>query len=160
MWSTLPPPFTLTGDDLSGGSSGHRRGSNRGDSAAKSCAIMVIIAQRTDVRKRPFCRPHRGWLFGPGGGFPADSPPEEPSRARDPTSGRRNSMGIHSIGIHSIGIDSNGMGTIPMECIAMHSIPMDSNRLLSAEGNGLVKTTNESGGAFTTIPATPQITWR
>ena len=47
-----------------------------------------------------------------------------------------------------------------MECIAMHSIPMDSNRLLSAEGNGLGKTTNESGGAFTTIPVTPQITWR
>ena len=45
MWSTLPPPFTLTGDDLSGGSSGHRRGSNRGDSAAKSCAIMPIIAR-------------------------------------------------------------------------------------------------------------------
>ena len=32
---------------------------------------------------------------------------------------------------------------------------MDSNRLLSAEGNGLGKTTNESGGAFTTTPATP-----
>ena len=31
---------------------------------------------------------------------------------------------------------------------------MDSNRLLSAEGNGLGKTTNESGGAFTTIPVT------
>ena len=29
---------------------------------------------------------------------------------------------------------------------------MDSNRLLSAEGNGLGKTTNESGGAFTRIP--------
>ena len=29
---------------------------------------------------------------------------------------------------------------------------MDSNRLLSAEGNGLGKTTNESGGAFTTTP--------
>ena len=47
-----------------------------------------------------------------------------------------------------------------MECIAIHSIPLDSNRLLSAEGNGLGKTTNESGGAFTTIPVTPQITWR
>ena len=74
------------------------------------------------------------------------------------------------MGIHSIGIHSNGMDTIPMECIrngmdwyamhAIHSIPMDSNRLLSAEGNGLGKTTNESGGAFTTIPVTPQITWR
>ena len=102
------------------------------------------------VRKRPFCSPHRGWLFGPGGGFPADSPREELSRTRDPSSGRR----------HSIGIHSNGMGTIPMQCIAIHSIPMDSNRLLSAEGNGLGKTTNESGGAFTTIPVTPQITWR
>ena len=29
---------------------------------------------------------------------------------------------------------------------------MDSSRLLSAEGNGLGKTTNESGGAFTTTP--------
>ena len=71
------------------------------------------------------------------------------------------------MGIHSIGIHSNGMDTIPMECIhngmdwyAMHCIPMDSNRLLSAEGNGLGKTTNESGGAFTTIPVTPQITGR
>ena len=99
-----------------------------------------FIARRTGVRKWPFCRPHRGWLFGPGGGFPANSPREEPSRARDPTSGRRHSMGIHSI--------------------AIHSIPMDSNRLLSAEGNGLGKTTNESGGAFTTIPVTQQITWR
>ena len=122
--------------------------------------LRPIIAQRTGVRKWPFCGPHRGRLFAPGGGFPADSPPEEPSRARDSTSGRRNSMGIHSIGIHS-----NGMGAIPMEsigmqCIEIHSIPMDSNRLLSAEGNGLVKTTNESGGAFTTIPVTPQITWR
>ena len=77
-----------------------------------SCAITLIIAQRTDVRKRLFCSPHRGWLCGPGGGFPADSPREEPSRTRDPTSGRRHSMGIHSIGIHS-----NGMDTIPMECI-------------------------------------------
>ena len=42
MWSTLPPPFTLTGDDLSGGSSGHRRGSNRGDSAAQRCAIIRL----------------------------------------------------------------------------------------------------------------------
>ena len=119
------------------------------------------------VRKRPFCSPHRGWLCGPGGGFPTDPPREGLSRARDPTSGRRHSMGIHSIGIHS-----NGMGTIPMECIrngmewigrqsiAIHSIPMDSNRLLNAEGNGLGKTTNESGGAFTTIPVTPQITGR
>ena len=90
-----------------------------------------IIARRTDVRKWPFCSPHRGWPFGPGGGFPADSPPEEPSRARDPTSGRRNSMGIHSNGIHS-----NGMDTIPMECIrngmewiSMHciSIPFHTN---------------------------------
>ena len=120
---------------------------------------MPIIAQRTDVRKRPFCRPHRGWLCGPGGGFPPDSPPEEPSRARDPTSGRRNSMGIHSIGIHSIGMDTipmecirNGMDWYAMHCYPFHSIPMDSNRLLSAEGNGLGKTTNESGGAFTTIP--------
>ena len=68
------------------------------------------------------------------------------------------------MGIHSIGIHSNGMDTIPMECIRngmdwyamhcypFHSIPMDSNRLLSAEGNGLGKTTNESGGAFTTTP--------
>ena len=68
------------------------------------------------------------------------------------------------MGIHSIGIHSNGMGAIPMECIRngmdwyavdcypFHSIPMDSNRLLSAEGNGLGKTTNESGGAFTTTP--------
>ena len=71
-----------------------------------------IIARRTPVRKRPFCSPQRGWLFGPGGGFPADSPPEEPSRARDPTSGRRNSMDDQSIGIHS-----NGMGIMPMECI-------------------------------------------
>ena len=123
--------------------------------AAESCAITLIIAQRTDVRKRLFCSPHRGWRFGPGGGFPVDSPREGLSRARDPTSGRRHSMDIHSIGIHS-----NGMDTIPMECIAIHSIPMDSNRLLSAEGNGLGKTTNESGGAFTTIPVTPQITWR
>ena len=76
-------------------------------------------------------------------------------------------MGIHSIGIHSIGMDTipmecirNGMEWIGMQCIAMHCIPMDSNRLLSAEGNGLGKTTNESGGAFTTIPVTPQITWR
>ena len=52
------------------------------------------------------------------------------------------------------------MEWIGMQCIAIHSIPMDSNRLLSAEGNGLGKTTNESGGAFTTIPVTPQITWR
>ena len=29
---------------------------------------------------------------------------------------------------------------------------MDCNRLPSAEGNGLGKTTNESGGAFTTTP--------
>ena len=69
------------------------------------------------------------------------------------------------MGIHSIGIHSNGMGAIPMEwidmqCIEIDSIPMDSNRLLSAEGNGLGKTTNESGGAFTTIPVTQQITWR
>ena len=69
------------------------------------------------------------------------------------------------MGIHSIGIHSNGMGAIPMEsigmqCIAIHSIPMDSNRLLSAEGNGLGKTTNGSGGAFTAIPVTQQITWR
>ena len=92
---------------------------------------MPIIAQRTPVRKRPFCRPHRGWLCGPGGGFPADSPPEEPSRARDPTSGRRNSMGIHSIGIHS-----NGMGTIRygmhsqwngLVCNALLSIPFHTN---------------------------------
>ena len=33
-----------------------------------------------------------------------------------------------------------------MHCIPIHSIPMDSNRLLSAEGNGSGKTTNESGG--------------
>ena len=69
------------------------------------------------------------------------------------------------MGIHSIGIHSNGMDTIPIEwigrqCIAIHSIPMDSNRLLSAEGNGLGQTTNESGGAFTTIPVTQQITGR
>ena len=113
-------------------------------SASKRCSITPIIARRTDVRKRLFCSPHRGWRFGPGGGFPVDSPREGLSRARDPTSGRRHSMDIHSIGIHS-----NGMDTIPMECNAMHSIPMDSNRLLSAEGNGLGKTTNESGGAFT-----------
>ena len=88
-----------------------------------------IIARRTGVRKRPFCSPHRGWLCGPGGGFPADSPREEPSRARDPTSGRRHSMGIHSIGIHS-----NGMDTIPMECIrngmdwyAMHCNALHTN---------------------------------
>ena len=84
------------------GCNGHLRTSVR-------CAITPIIARRTGVRKRPFCRPHRGWPFGPGGGFPADSPQEEPSRARDPTSGRRHSMGIHSIGIHSIGIHSYGM---------------------------------------------------
>ena len=76
-------------------------------------------------------------------------------------------MGIHSIGIHSIGMDTipmecirNGMDWYAMHCYPFHSIPMDSNRLLSAEGNGLGKTTNESGGAFTTTPATPQITWR
>ena len=76
-------------------------------------------------------------------------------------------MGIHSIGIHSNGMDTipmecirNGLDWIGMQCIAIHSIPMDSNRLLSAEGNGLGKTTNESGGAFTTIPVTPQITGR
>ena len=128
--------------------------------AGKRCSITRIIAQRTGVRKRPFCSPHRGWLCGPGGGFPADSPQEEPSRARDPTSGRRHSMGIHSIGIHSNGMDTIPMEWIGMQCIEIHSIPMDSNRLLSAEGNGLGKTTNESGGAFTTIPVTPQITGR
>ena len=76
------------------------------------------------VTSDPTYSPHRGWLFGPGGGFPADSPPEEPSRARDPTSGRRHSMGIHSI----------GMGAIPMECIrngmdwyALVSIPFHTN---------------------------------
>ena len=52
------------------------------------------------------------------------------------------------------------MEWIGRQCIGILSIPMDSNRLLSAEGNGLRKTTNESGGAFTTIPVTPQITWR
>ena len=81
-------------------------------SEGQRCAITVFIARRTGVRKRPFCSPHPGWLCGPGGGFPADSPREEPSRARDPTSGRRHSMGIHSIGIHC-----NSMDTIPMECI-------------------------------------------
>ena len=39
-----------------------------------------------------------------------------------------------------------------MHCYPFHSIPMDSNRLLSAEGNGLGKTGSESGGAFTTTP--------
>ena len=81
-------------------------------SAGKSCAITRIIAQRTDVRKRPFCSPHRGWLCGSGGGFPTDPPWEGLSRAHDPTSGRRHSMGGQSIGIHRNGID-----TIPMECI-------------------------------------------
>ena len=52
------------------------------------------------------------------------------------------------------------MEWIGRQCIEIHSIPMDSNRLLSAEGNGLGQTTNESGGAFTTIPVTQQITWR
>ena len=61
-------------------------------------------------------------------------------------------MGIHSIGIHSNGMDTIPMECIGMQCIGIHSIPMDSNRLLSAEGNGLGKTTNESGGAFTTTP--------
>ena len=65
--------------------------------------------------------------------------------------------GYHSYGMHS---QWNGMDWYGMHCNAMHSIPMDSNRLLSAEGNGLGKTTNESGGAFTTIPVTPQITGR
>ena len=90
--------------------------------------------------------PSAGLAFRPWRRFSADSPREEPSRARDPTSGRRHSMGIHSIGIHSY-----GMEWIGMQCIAIHSIPMDSNRLLSAEGNGSGKTTNESGDAFTTF---------
>ena len=38
------------------------------------------------------------------------------------------------------------MHCIPIHSIPIHSIPMDSNRLLSAEGNGSGKTTNESGG--------------
>ena len=111
------------------GDGGHGRVSGGGIagaiSGAERCAITPIIAQRTDVRKRPFCSPHRGWLCGPGGGFPADSPREGPSRARDPTSGRRHSMGIHSIGIHSIGIHSIGMDTIPMECIPYQWIAID-----------------------------------
>ena len=55
-------------------------------------------------------------------------------------------------GYHSYGMHSQWNGLV---CNALLSIPfhtMDSNRLLSAEGNGLGKTTNESGGAFTTTP--------
>ena len=133
-WS--PPSAVFTGLThpaavvVTGCGHGQFRRDFRAISAGKSCAITLIIARRTDVRKWPFCSPHRGWPFGPGGGFPADSPPEEPSRARDPTSGRRNSMGIHSIGIHS-----NGMGAIPwngyqwngMYFNALHTNPFHTN---------------------------------
>ena len=44
------------------------------------------------------------------------------------------------------GYQWNGMYFNALHTNPFHSIPMDSNRLLSAEGNGSGKTTNESGG--------------
>ena len=104
-------------------------------------------------------QPSPGLAFRPWRRFSADSPREEPSRARDPY---LRPPPLHGPPLHWYPFLWNAfaMEWIGRQCIEIHSIPMDSNRLLSAEGNGLGKTTNESGGAFTTIPVTPPITWR
>ena len=92
---------------------GHGEGLRRQGAESYVATLVVEKLSRSEraCANGRFAALSRGWLCGPGGGFPTDPPREEPSRARDPTSGRRHSMGIHSIGIHSNGMD------IPMECI-------------------------------------------
>ena len=99
-----------------------------------------------------FYGPQRGWLFGPGGGFPTDPPQEGPGASLNLVSGRRNSMDDQSIGIHADGIDTILMECIGMEWISLLSIGMDSKRPWNTVGDRLGKG-QRGPGLVTTMPA-------
>ena len=132
--------------------------------------LWPIIAQRTDVRKRPcrvrFAAFYGGLTYNAGRALHTSPPHEGLGRSRDrslrPRKLHERSINkypcqwyrYHSDGMHSFAMDWTGIHYHPV-----HRIPMDGNRLLSAEGDWPEKTTNESGGCSLQCRQR-QITWR
>ena len=128
--------------------------------ATKRCAITVIIERRTDVRNRPIRTP-----------FPALSPAVKPPQAsyrphvrltgayvafRNRISNRGGPPAMNRVvsnAMVSIPLHWNGKQWYPMDCNPFHGMPID---IVLRHGNGgSGKRTNEFGGVFTTIWATP-----